>query len=136
MSDPYELYLEPSVPPDRVPGCIEVRRGPSQERWRARVRVGDTYAAERVLARWRRQFPREIAAIFVDGAPVEDQARRERRLLLERLEREVAYLTSFAAEAEAEGQPEDARQYRRCAEQLLVTLRQAGAGAPASPPAE
>jgi len=134
MSDPYELYLQPDVLLDRAPACVEVRRGPSQDRWRARVRVADVYAAERLLARWRREHPQDVIAIFIDGAPTEDQARRDRRLFIERLAREVAYLTSFAAEAEAEGQPEDARQYRRCADQLRLTLRQAGEDARVGPP--
>jgi hypothetical protein len=91
------------------------------------VRVSDTYAAERVLERWRRRHPEQVAAIFVDGKRFEDQARRDRRLLLERLEREASYLRTFAAEAEAEGQPADAEQYRRGAEQLRRALDQARA---------
>jgi hypothetical protein len=125
VSDPYDIYLPPEVRPDPAPR-VEVRRGPVFGRWTARLRVHDVYEAERLLLAWRRRYPNDAAAVFVDGALAEDQARRERRLLLERVAREVSYLVSFAEQAEAEGQPEDAAQYRRCAEQLRVTLRRAG----------
>ena len=129
VDDPYDVYLPPKTRPEPAP-AVDVRRGPEFGRWTARTRVRDTADAERLVGNWRQRYPREVAAIFVDGAPAEDRAQRERRLLLERISREISYLIAFAADAEAEGQPDDARQYRRCAEQLAITLRDAKAGGP------
>jgi hypothetical protein len=127
MSDPYDLYLPPQVQPDKAPKCLEVRRGPAPGRWTDRARVRDTFAAQRLLARWRKAHPEDVVVIFVDGAPIEDQARREKRLFRERVAREASYLAAFAEESEAEGHPEDAEQYRRSAEPLRKVLHSEGA---------
>jgi hypothetical protein len=103
-------------------GRLEVCRGPAEGRWAVRAYVPNRLVAEKVLARWRQEYPRQAVRLLEDGEPVEDELRRQARLKRERAEREAAYFERLADEARREGKHKEARYYRRCAADFLDRL--------------
>lgn len=107
-------------------GRLEVCRGPVEGQWIVRAFVPDPFTAERVLARWRRQYPNHVLRLLCDSEPVEDEAQRLARLRRECLEREAAYFDRLATEARHAGKARERRYYQRCA----AEFRQQIDGAP------
>jgi hypothetical protein len=108
----FEVYKWPPSP------RLEVARGPAPGNWSLVAYVPDRETAEAVLARWRRQFPRQVVALLRDGQIIEDALAKAERLVRERREREATYFERFAAEARGEGRPDDEARYLRLAERF------------------
>lgn len=93
-------------------GKLEVCRGPREGEWTVRGYARHRIFAERVLARWRREFQGQIVRPLQDGVPIEDDLRAGERKHREAREREVAYFERLAGEADRESKTEDAARYR------------------------
>ena len=112
----HHVHAPRDEPPPRR---LEVCRGPAYGLWHVRAYVPSREIAERVLERWRREYPRQIVALLAGGEAAEDSAQREARLKRERAEREAQYFLRLAVDASREGNVRRARYYRKCARRFL-----------------
>jgi hypothetical protein len=118
----YAHHMRPPEPETPSALRLEVCRGPASGRWYICAYVPSPEIAERVLSRWRREFPGQIVALLEGGKPAEDCVQREERLSRERAEREARYFLRLAEDASREGKSARARYYRKCARRFLRGL--------------